>query len=80
MQSLLVALIVAGCAVYASWTLMPARLRRRLAQGLRAWPLLGRLQAVQRAAGPAAGGCGCSGCDAPPPDAPKPVQIVRRVR
>lgn len=81
MQALIVALVVAACAVYATWTLMPAALRRTLARQLRGWPLLGRLKAVQRAAGPADTGCGCSGCDAAPsPDAPKPVQIVRRLR
>ena len=33
-QTLVVAALVLGCAVYASWTLMPAGLRRRLAQHL----------------------------------------------
>ena len=37
-QYLVVALIVIGCAVYASWTLMPAALRRRSATALAALP------------------------------------------
>ena len=33
-QTLIVAALVLACAVYASWTLMPSGLRRRLAQHL----------------------------------------------
>lgn len=74
MQSLLVALIVAVCAVYAGWSLMPAAWRRSLARRLLRWPVLGRWRAVQRAAGGAAGCGGCGDCGE------APIQIVRRPR
>ena len=62
-QYLVVALVVLGCALSASWTLMPAALRRRCAGALAAlpWPraVAGWL-ARQAARAP---GCGCDGCD-----------------
>src|SRR6218665_850834 len=39
LQTLVVALLVAGCTVYAVWTLMPAALRRRAASAMLRWPL-----------------------------------------
>ncbi|HET7796124.1 MAG TPA: DUF6587 family protein [Rhizobacter sp.] len=66
MQHLLVALIVAGCAGYAVWVLMPSALRRTTARlALRApWPqaVVARLNKAAQAST----GCGCDGCDAKP--------------
>ena len=62
-QYLVVALIVIGCAVYASWTLMPAALRRRSATALTAlpWPrTVASWLAGQAAPGT---GSGCDGCE-----------------
>ena len=39
MQALIVALLVAGCSVYAAWTLMPAAARRAIASMLLKLPL-----------------------------------------
>ncbi len=64
-QDLLVGLIVATCAAYAGWTLLlPAALRRWLAQALlrRRWPE--GLQRWLQAAARAPSGCACDGCDA----------------
>jgi hypothetical protein len=62
-QYLVVALIVLGCAVSASWTLMPAALRRRTASLVATlpWPRAAAAWLAKQAA-PAAG-CGCDGCD-----------------
>jgi hypothetical protein len=65
MQQWLVGLIVAACAAQVVWTLLlPAALRRRVAQALlqRRWPaaVQRRLQAAARPSP----GCGCDGCDA----------------
>ena len=61
-QTLAVAVLVAACAVYSAWALMPASLRRGLACRLARLGWVGRLRAVARAArGPV--GCGCDGCD-----------------
>jgi len=61
-QYLVVALIVLGCAVYASWTLMPAALRRRSAMALAAWPWPRAVaQWLARQAAPGTGS-GCDGC------------------
>jgi ferrous iron transport protein B len=60
-QYLVVALLVTGCTVYASWTLMPAGLRRRSATALAVfgWPRpVARWLAKQAA--PVAG---CAGCE-----------------
>ena len=62
-QTLLAGLLVAACALYAAWALLPASARRPIARGLLRlrWPapLAARLQrhAVERS------GCGCDGCD-----------------
>lgn len=66
MQHLVVALIVAACAVYAAWVLMPSALRRRLAQRVQHWPWPGFLGSRLRRAALAPTGCGCDGCDAKP--------------
>ena len=84
-QYLVVALIVLGCAVYASWTLMPAALRRRSAAALAAlpWPSAAARWLGRQAA--SAPGCGCHGCDrstlATPKasaGAPTPITFHRR--
>jgi hypothetical protein len=78
-QTLIVTLIVAGCSVYATWTLMPAAARRSVATQLLKLPLPRALVArMQRAAAARSGG-GCDGCDHAPAKsrapAPKP-QVV----
>jgi len=65
LQSLLVAVLVAGCLVYAGWSLAPRSLRRWLGQKLLPWPLPAWLKRPLLAATRMQGGCGCDGCDAP---------------
>lgn len=77
LQTVIVALLVAGSFVYAAWTLLPQAARRALASGLLHLPLPGRWRArLQIVARAAAGGCGCSGCDALPVSAGKPQPVV----
>lgn len=64
LQTLIVALLVPGCALYAAWKLMPGSARRTLATSLLRLPHLptaiaARLHRHARAAS----GCGCDGCD-----------------
>lgn len=63
LQSLIVALIVAGCAVYATWTLMPATWRRGIALASSKLPLPTATAAFMRRHSVVASGCGCDGCD-----------------
>jgi hypothetical protein len=81
MQTLIVALVVTGCCIYAAWVLMPSALRRSLAQRMQHWPWPGVLGKRVRRAALAPTGCGCDGCDAKPA-APKggaqTIQIHRR--
>lgn len=63
LQSLIVAMIVAGCAVYAAWTLMPAASRRGIAVALLKLPLPAAMAAFMRRHSVLASGCGCDGCD-----------------
>ncbi|MET0349181.1 MAG: DUF6587 family protein [Rhizobacter sp.] len=90
MQDLLVGLIVAACAVYAAWVLMPASWRRRAAARLAGGPLPSALRARFQRLAKSAPGCGCDGCDAgTPPGVPKkgapvaggeqPIQFVRKL-
>ncbi len=83
-QSIVVALLVTGCSVYAAWRLAPAAARRRVALVLLEahWPapvaaFLGRHAA-------AAGACGCDGCDRstakPAAPASQAITFHRRVR
>ena len=72
-QSLSVALLVAGCAVYAAWTLMPAASRRRIAAALLKTPLPESLAGFMRRHATAASGCGCDGCDRASPEAATPA-------
>jgi hypothetical protein len=63
-QGFAVMLIVSGSALYASWSLMPSSLRRRLAVALLRWPLPDRFKApLRRAVSVDSGACGgCGGC------------------
>jgi hypothetical protein len=82
-QYFLVALLVLACAAYATWTLMPATLRRRGAAALAPlpWPRAAARWLAGQAA-PAAG-CGCDGCDrsalaVPKTSAGAPITFHRR--
>jgi hypothetical protein len=77
LQSLIVAMIVAGCAVYAAWTLMPAVSRRSIAAALLKLPLPAGTAAFMRKHSVVASGCACDGCDksVAKPAAPK-VQTI----
>ena len=63
LQSMIVAVLVIGCAAYAAWSLRPAAGRRALAGALLRLPLPVALAARCRKAAAAPSGCGCSGCD-----------------
>ena len=72
LQLLVVALIVAGCTLYATWTLMPAAWRAATALALLKLPLPTGAAAFLRKHSVVASGCACDGCDksalkAPPP-------------
>ena len=66
MQTIVVALLVALCALYAVWVLMPSAARRALATTLLKLPLPAFAIARLRKAASSAGGCACDGCDAAP--------------
>jgi len=77
LQNLIVALLVAGCAVYAAWTLMPATARRGIATSLLKLPLPAALELKMRRAATVSSGCGCDGCDhAPAKTARAAPQVV----
>ncbi len=79
MQIVIVALLVAGCAAFAAWTLMPAVARRALAIALLQLPLPAFATARLRRAATASSGCGCDGCDhAPAKPAPQVVTFHPR--
>jgi hypothetical protein len=82
MQDFLVGLIVAGCAVYAAWTLMPASWRRTSAGRALGLPLPKALRARAERLTRSAPGCGCDGCDGPatPKKNPGDAQPVRFMR
>ena len=63
LQSLVVALLVSGCAGYVTWTLMPASLRRAIALVLVKLPLPGGVATFMHRHSAQASGCGCDGCD-----------------
>lgn len=63
MQSLVVAVIVIACVIYASWTLMPKAARERVASVLLQRPLPDALAEFLRKQATAASGCACDGCD-----------------
>ncbi|NUZ07270.1 DUF6587 family protein [Piscinibacter koreensis] len=93
-QTIVVALLVTACAVYAIWTLLPAAARRALARRLADVPAPGAVRGWLRARAVATNACGCDGCDKAP-GAPKaaggdaagargtvtaqPIRIHRRV-
>jgi hypothetical protein len=62
-QTIVVALLVAGCFGYALWTLAPKKPRSRLAAALLKMPLPSVLHKPLTAAARQQGGCGCHGCD-----------------
>ena len=66
MQTLIVALLVLGCSVYAAWTLMPAAARRAIALALLKLPLPNALALKMRKAATVSSRCGCDGCDHAP--------------
>jgi hypothetical protein len=77
LQSLIVALLVTGCSIYAAWTLMPAAARRAIALSLLKLPLPNAFALKMRKAATLSSGCGCDGCDsAPAKAAPKAPQVV----
>lgn len=87
-QWLAVALVVAGSATYATWTLMPASLRRGLAGILLKLPLPAAIATRMRAIAISTSSCGCSGCDRNPSahndaesktSATKPITLHRRL-
>jgi ferrous iron transport protein B len=62
-QYLIVFTLVAGCSVYALWTLMPISVRRLMAKQLMKWPLGSAWKTRFQQAASASSGCDCSGCD-----------------
>ena len=82
-QTLIVGVLVLGCALFSTWTLMPAGGRRRLAQRLLKLRLPESIHARLRRHAQATGGCGCDGCDhgskAPTGAQAKPIQFHRRL-
>lgn len=82
-QQLIAALIVAGCAAYAAWALMPAGLRRTLARRMAhgPWPRV-LARTVERAALAPTGCSSCEGCSTTQarPAAVQPIRIHRRPR
>ncbi|MEP7302284.1 MAG: hypothetical protein ABI699_12210 [Caldimonas sp.] len=83
LQSLAAALIVAACAAYAVWTLMPAGARRGIALAVLKLPLPAALAGFMRRHAVPASGCGCDGCDQSALKAPRPgaqtIRIHRRL-
>lgn len=71
LESIVLAVLVGGSFVYATWTLLPQAARRSLVRHLRRWPLpRGLARRLQSA--PQASGCGsCSGCERAPPSTPQ---------
>jgi len=88
-QWLAVAFVVAGSAMYATWTLMPMSLRRGLVGALLKLPLPASIATRMRAVAIDASSCGCSGCDRNPlahadagskkTAAPQPITLHRRM-
>ena len=88
-QWLAVALVVAGSAIYATWTLLPASLRRVLAAAALKLPLPAAIAARMRAVATSTSSCGCSGCDRNPlagagaepakTTAAQPIKLHRRL-
>ncbi len=86
-QTLIVSMMVAAATAYATWTLMPAAGRRRLATALLKLPIPEAPARMLRRAAQATAGCGCDGCDhapaksaQPASGAAKPITFHPRVR
>ena len=62
-QSLIVALLVTACSVYAVWALMPSAARRPFAGWMLKLPLPALLATPFERAARATSSCGCDGCD-----------------
>jgi hypothetical protein len=62
-QWIVVGVVVFASALYATWTLMPASLRRLVATVALAWPLPAAIAARMRRHASEVSSCGCSGCD-----------------
>ena len=82
-QTLIVGVLVLGCALYATWTLMPSGTRRHLARHLLKVSLPAAIRARVLRHAQATSGCGCDGCDhgtkAPASTQPKPLQFHRHI-
>jgi hypothetical protein len=77
-QTVVVALLVLGCTVYATWTLLPAGARRPIAKALLKLQLPARLAQVMHKHAEATNACGCEGCDHSSKNrAPPAVQTIR---
>jgi hypothetical protein len=78
-QAIVVAVVVAACAVYAAWTLAPRAARRAVASALlkRTWPA--PVTRVLERHARADSGCGCDGCDGPEKRAPEPSDGTRPI-
>ena len=66
LQTLLALLLVAGCAAYATWTLLPAGGRRRIAKALLKRPLPGPAARFFHRHAAASAGSGCGSCERNP--------------
>lgn len=62
-QMVIVFLLVSACSLYALWVLMPAVVRRFLAQRLQRLPMGQTLKTRLARVATASSGCDCSGCD-----------------
>ncbi|HEY1392294.1 MAG TPA: DUF6587 family protein [Methylibium sp.] len=86
MQSLIVALLVVGCSLYAAWTLAPKAAQRALAAGLLRLKLPAAIATKLGRVARASGGCSCDGCDAgnaaprKPQGGPAPLRFHPRRR
>jgi hypothetical protein len=63
MQTVIAVVLVAACAVYATWALLPAAARRGIAIVLLKRPLPEFAARFFRRHADASAGCGCDGCD-----------------
>ena len=86
LQWLVVGAVVFGSALYATWTVMPAALRRAFAAAALKLPLPEWLARRLRAHATRASSCGCSGCDRNPLPrgeqasvAARPITLHRRL-
>ena len=79
-QTLIVAMLVPLCTLYAAWKLMPAAARRTLALILLRVPHWPRpLEATLRRAAQARSGCGCDGCDRAEPKSAAAAPAVQTI-